>query len=121
MVFPFRSPGHVTPPIWEGGLILKEGEPQKRMKIVESGGLIGLAPMRRRAGLSRQQLADQIGVTRQAVSNYERGIGWPSAGLLPAIAGALVCSIDELYEVPPVEPEDSEAMVTEEDAEDHAV
>lgn len=76
--------------------------------------------MRRRAGLSRQQLADMIGVTRQAVFNYETGVGWPSAGLLPAIAGALVCSIDELYELPAAEPDAAEDMVTEPEADGYA-
>ena len=29
---------------------------------------------RNRAGLSQEQLAEKIGVTRQAISNWERGV-----------------------------------------------
>lgn len=70
------------------------------MKIIESGGLVGLAPMRRRAGMTQYELAERVGISRALVAMYETGRAWPSARILPDLAGALVCSIDELFEVP---------------------
>ena len=91
------------------------------MKIIERGGLPGLAYRRKRAGLSCQQLADMIGLkSRQLINMYETGAAWPSARILPALADALVCSIDELYEAPPAEAEDSEDSLAETEADDYA-
>lgn len=60
----------------------------------------GLRYYRRRAGMTQEQLADSIGVTRGAVGMWEIGKCWPSAALLPQIADLLLCSIDELYTRP---------------------
>ena len=54
--------------------------------------------LRQRAGISMQELADAAGVSRQAVSSWEIEDAWPSSELLPAIARALGCTIDELFE-----------------------
>lgn len=60
----------------------------------------GLKYYRRRAGLTQEQLADSLGVTRGSVGMWEIGKCWPSAALLPKIADLLLCSIDELYTRP---------------------
>ena len=51
---------------------------------------------RRRKGITQEELGKIIGVTTQAVSNWERG-GVPDAQLLPAIADALDVSLDMLF------------------------
>ena len=65
--------------------------------------LLGLAPRRKRLGLSQEELARQVGVTRANVANWETGFAWPKARLLPLIAGALCCSVDELYRAPGID------------------
>ncbi|MDF2965457.1 MAG: transcriptional regulator [Rickettsiaceae bacterium] len=48
-------------------------------------------------GLSRQELADEIGVTHQQLQKYEKGINRISVGRLALIAAALGKSIDYFY------------------------
>ena len=52
--------------------------------------------LRCRAGLSQEALALRVGVSRQTVNSWEKGV-WPSAELVPKIAFALGCEIKELY------------------------
>ena len=59
--------------------------------------LPGIRAKRKDRGLTMDQLADRLGVTRQAVGGWEGGIALPSADKLPEIAAALRCSIDDLY------------------------
>lgn len=42
-------------------------------------------------------LAETIGVSRAAWSQWEAGATMPSAGYLPALAELLQCSIEDLY------------------------
>ncbi len=51
---------------------------------------------RRKKGLTQEELGKRIGVTTQAVSNWERG-GVPDAELLPDIADALGVTTDMLF------------------------
>ena len=51
---------------------------------------------REQAGLTQQALAEQIGVSQGAVSQYETDVVVPRPGKLVAIAGALGLSPDEL-------------------------
>ena len=46
--------------------------------------------------LSLTAFAEQVGVTKQAMSAYEKGMYVPSAIILGAIADALECSADYL-------------------------
>ena len=62
--------------------------------------LEGLAPRRKAAGLTQQELADQLGIERATISMWETGASWPSARLLPLIADLLLCGIDELFVAP---------------------
>ena len=48
-------------------------------------------------GLTRVQLADRMGVSKVAVRKWEMGMTNPSADKLPALAGLLGCTIDELF------------------------
>ena len=59
--------------------------------------LEGLEPRRNELGMTQQDLADQLFVKRSSVAMWETGAALPRAALLPAIAKALRCSIDELY------------------------
>jgi len=58
----------------------------------------GIRPRRVAMGLSIGEAADRLGVTRQAWSNWERGVAIPFSGILPDLARVLKCSIEELYE-----------------------
>lgn len=46
---------------------------------------------------TQKDLADKLFVNQTAVSQWERGAAFPSAGKLPILADLLHCSIDELY------------------------
>lgn len=59
--------------------------------------LPGIRAKRKAAGMTLDQLADRLHVTRQAVCRWESGDAIPTADRLPEIAAALGCSIDELY------------------------
>jgi transcriptional regulator with XRE-family HTH domain len=56
-----------------------------------------LKTLRRRQRLTLRTLAQRLGVTYQAVHNWEKGINDPSAELLPTIAQELRCEIGDLY------------------------
>ncbi|MBQ9121034.1 MAG: helix-turn-helix transcriptional regulator [Clostridia bacterium] len=50
---------------------------------------------RRKRGLTQEELANTLGVSAQAVSNWERG-GYPDITMLPGIANYFKITIDEL-------------------------
>lgn len=56
-----------------------------------------LARRRRDKGLSQEGLASLLGVTRQAVSEWERSRNTPMHDTLPGLAAALDCLIDDLF------------------------
>ena len=56
-----------------------------------------LKSLRQRGRLTLRVLAERLGVSYQAVHNWEKGINDPSADLLPMIAQELECEIGELY------------------------
>lgn len=60
--------------------------------------LIGqrIAELRKAKNLTQMNLADELGISFQAVSNWERGETMPDIGKLPEIADILDCSIDQL-------------------------
>ena len=55
-----------------------------------------LTILRRRAGLSQEQLADRLGVTRQSVSKWEGGAAVPELGKLVALADLFGVTLDDL-------------------------
>lgn len=52
--------------------------------------------LRRAAGLSQEQLADQLGVSRQAVTKWETGIGTPDLENVVAVARLFGVTVDAL-------------------------
>ena len=55
-----------------------------------------LTDLRKRAGLSQEQLADRLGVTRQSVSKWESGSAFPEIVKLIALSEMLDVSVDYL-------------------------
>lgn len=52
--------------------------------------------LRRKSGLSQEQLAEKIGVSRQAISKWEGGLSTPELDKLKALSAFFQISIDEL-------------------------
>ena len=52
--------------------------------------------LRQAAGLTQDELAQMLGVGRTAVTMWETGVNMPTAKLLPHLAAALHCTVDEL-------------------------
>lgn len=63
--------------------------------------------LRRKNGLSQEQLAEKIGVSRQAISKWEGGQSTPELDKMKALCECFHLSLDELVgEIPPLkEPE----------------
>lgn len=57
-----------------------------------------IKPLRESKNLTQMQLADTLGVLSTTISNWETGVAFPKAVILPQLAEALSCTIDELYE-----------------------
>ncbi len=55
-----------------------------------------IANMRKEKNITQMDMADAMGVSYQAVSNWERGNSMPDIAKLPELAVILGCSIDEL-------------------------
>ena len=62
------------------------------MKIGEN-----IRALRLQKGLTQEQVAQQLGVTYQAVSKWENGTNTPDIGLLPEIAALFGVMIDALF------------------------
>ena len=62
------------------------------MKIGEN-----IRALRQRKGLTQEQVAQQLGVTYQAVSKWEHGTNTPDIALLPEIASFFGVTIDALF------------------------
>lgn len=66
-----------------------------------------LLELRRREGLSQEQLADRLGVTRQSVSKWESGAAAPELAKLVALSDLFSVSVDYLVKDRLEEPESS--------------
>lgn len=55
-----------------------------------------LQKLRKERGISQEQLAEQLGVTRQSVSKWESGNSYPEMDKLVAICGIFNCELDSL-------------------------
>ena len=55
-----------------------------------------IATARKEKGLTQEELAMRLGITPQAISKWERGVGYPDMELLYYISEALECSTDYL-------------------------
>ncbi len=52
---------------------------------------------RKKKGISQRELAKHLGVTYQAISKWETAKSAPDISILPALADAFGCNIDELF------------------------
>lgn len=59
-----------------------------------------LSALRSQAGLSQSALAEQLGVSRQAVSNWERDLSEPDIGSIERIAKVLAVPVSDLIDGP---------------------
>ena len=74
-----------------------------------------LQKIRKEHGYSQEQLADELGVSRQAVSKWERGEASPDTDNLIALARLYSISVDNLLFDSSSEPAVIESMPTEEE------
>lgn len=65
----------------------------------------GIADRRKQLGLSQEELAKKLGVTRQAVSRWESGTALPSVDNMIELSRALEISVDELLQLAPQQKE----------------
>ena len=56
-----------------------------------------LKNLRKNANVTQEQLAEYLGISYQAVSKWETGIGLPDISLLPRIANFFETTTDELF------------------------
>lgn len=63
--------------------------------------------LRRKNGLSQEQLAEKIGVSRQAISKWEGGLSTPELDKLRALSECFQITIDELTENQPISASDN--------------
>ena len=71
-------------------------ESKKDKEIVDMTFAKNLKMLRKQAGMSQEQLAEKIGVSRQAVTKWETGAGIPDIENIMAISTLFDISIDDL-------------------------
>lgn len=71
-------------------------ESKKDKEIVDMTFAENLKMLRKQAGMSQEQLAEKIGVSRQAVTKWETGAGIPDIENIMAISTLFDISIDDL-------------------------
>lgn len=59
---------------------------------------MGFRDQRIKAEMGVEEVADKVGVTRQAVYGWEKGMYYPSVNILQKLAQLYQCSIEELLE-----------------------
>ena len=74
-----------------------------------------LKSLRKGRRLTLRSLAQKLGVTYQAVHNWEKGMNVPSADLLPVIAQELGCEVGDLYLKIAAPPPSMQISVADED------
>ncbi len=57
-----------------------------------------ISSLRKKHNMTQMELADNLGISFQAVSNWERGITMPDIGKLPELAEIFKVSIDEILD-----------------------
>lgn len=70
--------------------------------------------LRKKRGITQEQLANVIGVSFQAVSKWENGIALPDITLAPVLAKYFGVSMDELFDYSMMETEEKVRAITEE-------
>ena len=61
---------------------------------------MNLKELRKAKGITQTELAERLGIKRTTVSMWEMNASSPTARMIPALAAALECSIDELFREP---------------------
>ncbi|MBQ8431544.1 MAG: DUF2807 domain-containing protein [Clostridia bacterium] len=61
-----------------------------------------VAERRKAKKMTQKMLADRLGISPQAVSKWENGLGFPDMIMLPALSETLEISLDELFGVKPL-------------------
>ena len=56
-----------------------------------------IADLRKKNGMTQEQLAETLGVSSQTISKWENEVTMPDIMLLPVIAGCFDITVDELY------------------------
>jgi len=92
----------VETPLRIDGIAYEQIAMPKKTKAETANFGARLAELRKAAGFTQQELADEVGVSRRMVAYYEVQSDHPPAHLLPAIARALHLSTDELLGLAPV-------------------
>ena len=59
-----------------------------------------LEELRRKAGLTQQELSEKAEVSRKSINAIENGIYVPSTVLALKIAKTLKCKVDDLFKLP---------------------
>ena len=57
---------------------------------------MGLVAERKKAGLTQQQVADELGISDSAVNQWEKGKTFPKTEFLPRLAKLFGCTVDDL-------------------------
>ena len=70
------------------------GVEKNKMDNMQTGKLI--AELRKKHGLTQQQLADKLNLSNKTISKWESGSGSPDISNLPVLAEAFGISVDEL-------------------------
>lgn len=58
---------------------------------------MNLKELRKAKGITQTELAERLGIKRTTVSMWEMNASSPTARMIPALAAALGCSIDDLF------------------------
>ena len=66
---------------------------------------VGLRRMRETGGLTRQQLADKLGLPVNTLDALESGVEKPSHELRRVLMAYFVCNFEDLFEVVAVNPD----------------
>ena len=70
-----------------------EGSVQMRKIIISEK----LKSYRYEKGITQRQLADEVGISPQAISKWEREECCPDIALLPVLADAIGCTVDDFF------------------------
>ncbi len=65
-----------------------------------------LKAYRANAGLTQAELAERVMVSRKTINTIENGVFAPSVILALRLASCLACSVEDLFELKPVEGDD---------------
>lgn len=63
---------------------------------MKGGNKMTIKKLREKKELSQEKLAEMLGVTQGAVSQWESGLASPATDKLPALAKIFNCTVDEL-------------------------